>query len=96
MDYMKCVKNGSDVRRVSDEKADLMVRERGDWKYCPKSEWKKTSRTPAPIPAKEGKESKEVKEDPKEVKERGKKLRREKKAKKEAKAASDLATEVKA
>jgi len=38
---MKCVVNGGgDVKRVPDEKANIMV-SGGDWKFCPKSMWKK-------------------------------------------------------
>lgn len=36
---MKTVRKGSEVRRVSEEEADALVKER--WKYVPKSEWKK-------------------------------------------------------
>lgn len=36
---MKTVMLGSDVRRVSDQDAENMVK--NGWKYCMKSEWKK-------------------------------------------------------
>lgn len=36
---MKCIKNGNEVRRVTDEQATEMVA-KGSWAYCPKSEWK--------------------------------------------------------
>jgi len=36
---MKCVKKHGDIKRVTDEKAVLMVSEKG-WNYCPKHEWK--------------------------------------------------------
>lgn len=35
---MKTVKQGTEYKRVSDEKAEAMVA--NGWKYCPKEEWK--------------------------------------------------------
>lgn len=58
---MKTVKQGAgetlEVRRVSDEVANTMVKG-GEWKYCPKQEWKKTH-APKPQPKPDKKESKE-------------------------------------
>jgi len=39
---MKCVKKGGEIQRVTDERASTMVK--SGWAYCPKSEWKTTSR----------------------------------------------------
>lgn len=36
---MKCVKKHGEIKRVSNEKAEVMVDEKG-WEYCPKHEWK--------------------------------------------------------
>lgn len=36
---MKCVKKEGQIKRVSDKLAQDLVAG-GDWKYCPKSEWK--------------------------------------------------------
>jgi len=36
---MKCVKKGEDVQRVSDKKADKLVKQHG-WEYCAKHLWK--------------------------------------------------------
>ena len=48
---MKCVKKGKEVKRVSDKDAERMVGYGKDsripgegWKYCSRSEWKKTVR----------------------------------------------------
>jgi hypothetical protein len=38
---MKCVKKGSDIRRVSDQRSVKLVSE--GYVYCPKTAWKKTS-----------------------------------------------------
>lgn len=35
---MKCVKQGDEVRRVSDDRADELIKK--GWKFCPKLEWK--------------------------------------------------------
>lgn len=51
---MKCIKNGKgEIRRVEDSIATSMVAN-GDWKYCPKSDWKakkgnRVSETAAPV-----------------------------------------------
>jgi len=37
---MKCLKKGTEIIRVSDVKADQLVKT-GDYKFCSKSEWKK-------------------------------------------------------
>jgi len=36
---MKCIKNGDEIKRVSD--VDAMVKVGQGWAYCKKSEWKK-------------------------------------------------------
>jgi hypothetical protein len=36
---MKTVKQGKEVKRVSDSDAEIMIK-KGGWAYCPKSEWK--------------------------------------------------------
>ncbi len=36
---MKCIKKGDEIRRVSDQDADLKVKVHG-WSFIPKSEWK--------------------------------------------------------
>ncbi len=43
---MKCIKNGSEIRRVSDQDAMDMVK--NGWKYCPKHEWKNKGSKPVP------------------------------------------------
>jgi len=40
---MKTVKQGKEVKRVSDSDAKIMIN-KGGWAYCPKSEWKSTVR----------------------------------------------------
>jgi hypothetical protein len=35
---MKCIKKGSEIQRVANEKADVMVK--SGWAFCPKKEWK--------------------------------------------------------
>jgi len=56
---MKTVQKGNDIKRVKDDEADLMVKNRG-YKFVPKSVWKEATR-----PVKQTKE-KEVKEETKE------------------------------
>jgi hypothetical protein len=56
---MKTVQKGTEIKRVNDEEADLMVKNRG-YKFVPKNVWKEATR-----PVKQTKE-KEVKEDVKE------------------------------
>ena len=36
---MKCIKKGDEIRRVSDQDADLKVKVHG-WTFAPKAEWK--------------------------------------------------------
>jgi hypothetical protein len=36
---MKCIKKGDEIRRVSDQDADLKVKVHG-WSFVPKAEWK--------------------------------------------------------
>jgi hypothetical protein len=36
---MKCVKKHGEIKRVSDDQAFEMVKQKG-WEYCPKHEWK--------------------------------------------------------
>ena len=36
---MKCIKKGSEIRRVSEQEADNKVKVHG-WSFVPKSEWK--------------------------------------------------------
>lgn len=43
---MKCIKKGSRIRRVRDEKAFALVHADG-WAWCPKNEWKKEVRDKA-------------------------------------------------
>jgi hypothetical protein len=52
---MKTVQKANDIKRVNDEEAELMVKNRG-YKFVPKSVWKEATR-----PVKQTKE-KEVKE----------------------------------
>jgi len=52
---MKCIKKGKRIERVSDKEAAESVRE--GWKYCPKSEWRKKTRT-VPAAKKKSKKSK--------------------------------------
>ena len=40
---MKCIKNGSKIKRVDDKTAQLWVNTKG-WSYTSKEEWKKDSR----------------------------------------------------
>ena len=40
---MKCVKQGKQIRRVSEKEAERLVKD--GWKYCPKHEWKTATRT---------------------------------------------------
>lgn len=40
---MKTIKRGSEIKRVSDSKADLLVKKEG-YSFCSKSEWKKSVR----------------------------------------------------
>jgi len=40
---MKCITNGSTIKRVKEEVALKQVNS-GQWSYCPKSEWKKDTR----------------------------------------------------
>ena len=43
---MKTIKKGTEIRRVKDEQAFEMTHNGcGDWKYCPKSEYKKLEKT---------------------------------------------------
>ena len=78
---MKTVKKGAgetqEIRRVKDNVANTMVKG-GEWKYCPKSEWKKTQ-APKPQP-------KPVKEDKAQVVELKRKAEKGKRAYMEAKA----------
>lgn len=39
-----CVSNDSEVKKVKRTEAEKLVAS-GKWKYCPKSEWKKATRT---------------------------------------------------
>jgi len=57
---MKTVQKGNDIKRVKDDEAELMVKNRG-YKFVPKSAWKEATR-----PVKQTKE-KEVKEDDRDV-----------------------------
>jgi hypothetical protein len=50
---MKTVQKGNDIKRVKDDEAELMVKNRG-YKYVPKSAYKEATR-----PAKKEKETKE-------------------------------------
>lgn len=78
---MKCIKKGTDIQRVSDNKSAELVK--AGWAYCPKKEWKvlrdankkKAPKTKAPEKAdpKAAKDSK----DPKESKYRKKSKQRE-------------------
>jgi hypothetical protein len=56
---MKTVQKGNDIKRVKDDEAELMVKNRG-YKYVPKSAYKEATR-----PAKKVKE--ETKEDDRDV-----------------------------
>lgn len=40
---MKTVQKGTEIKRVNDEEADLMVKNRG-YKFVPKSAWKEATR----------------------------------------------------
>lgn len=40
---MKCVKNGDEVRRVSEDRANELVKK--GWQFCPKSLWKELPNT---------------------------------------------------
>lgn len=41
---MKCIKKHGKIKRVSDDQAFDMVKEKG-WEYCPKREWKEQGKT---------------------------------------------------
>jgi len=41
---MKCVQHGEEVRRVSDEKAEKLVKSGQGWKYTNKQNWKEKGR----------------------------------------------------
>ena len=56
---MKTVQKGNDIKRVKDDEAELMVKNRG-YKFVPKRAWKEATR-----PVKQTKE-KEIKEEAKE------------------------------
>ena len=63
---MKCVKKGGEIQRVTDERASTMVK--SEWAYCPKSEWKTTSRNATggkkaqKVPAEKAEKADELKE----------------------------------
>jgi len=63
---MKCVKKGGEIQRVTDERASTMVK--SGWAYCPKSEWKTTSRNATggkkaqKVPAEKAEKADELKE----------------------------------
>lgn len=40
---MKCIKKHGVIKRVTNEKAEILVNEK-DWKYWPKSKWKEEVR----------------------------------------------------
>lgn len=55
---MKCVKNANEVRRLSDEKAEELVKNKGwefttktTWKNTPSTTWTKASTPPNPMSA---------------------------------------------
>ena len=59
---MKCIKKGTDIKRVSNKQAYDLVK--ADWTFCPKSEWKtnvrdvkKASKASEKKAAKESKEN---------------------------------------
>ena len=49
---MKTIKLGDQIKRVNEKDAIRLTR--GDWNYCPKSEWKENVRV---LPTKKGKKS---------------------------------------